>query len=407
MKKADICFFFFLIFLAAFIWLRDASWITSSDEAVPLLVVLPLVFYLGRPWKVIESNKFLALLPFFGALLLFFFGVLSDLTVSLAASFALFLYSWQKVHLEEETLNRARPLLILTLFAFPWVTLDIPALGWWFRLSGAYVTTQFFQLLGYEVVQNGTNIQIGGFEIFIENACSGLNTLQSMLLAGTTLACFTFDTAKKVLFQIPFLFFAAWFANTLRIILTTALALLISIGFVQGDFHIFVGWLTIIFVFLLSYLFFQWEKEHSLFQPLLLFKIALLAYTGYAARELLVAWQTSAFDRQGWAPLAIWVLPCFFKGESTFSSSCALIAIFFTTLGIVGEFNTFAYIGLALAIGATCRNFRIRSFYSFFWLISAISWMPTLGYVLKDLGPDPVFYIRIVLATFGTLVVLL
>jgi exosortase/archaeosortase family protein len=407
MKKTDICFFFFLLLFAAFIWFRNASWITSSDEVIPLLIVLPLVFYLGRPWNLKESEKFLAPAPFFAAILLFFFGVLSDLTISLAASFACFLYSWQKAHLEEETLQRASPLIMLTLFAFPWITLDIPSLGWYFRLSGAYVTTQFFQLLGYEVVQNGTNIQIGGFEIFIENACSGLNTLQSMLLAGTTLACFTFDTAKKVLLQIPFLFFAAWFANTLRIIFTTALALMISIGFVQGDFHIFVGWLTILLVFLLSYLVFRWEKNHRLFNPTVLFRIFLLVFSGYASRELLVAWQACAFDRQGWAALAIWVVPCFFKGENSFSSSGAIFAIFFTTLGIIGEFNTFAYIGLAFAIAICCRNFRIGSLRSLFWLVSSASWMPLLGYLLKEAGPDPVFSIRLLFATLGTLVVLL
>jgi len=407
MKLKDIGFFIFLLAAAAFIWLRNTAWMTSSDDTLPILVALPLAIWLGLPWKLRTPKRFLAPLWVIVAALFFLAGILSDLTILLACGWSACFYAWQKEHLDGQSLTRAKALSALVIMAFPWVTLDAAALGWYFRLSGAYVTSTVLNCFGYDVVGQGTNIKVGETEILVEAACSGLNTLQSLLIAGITLAFFTFDDVKRVFANIPTLFAAAWIANTCRIFLIILLAFYFSPEFVLGEFHIWLGWATIVFVFILLYFFFLWQKKSGRLSPLSLFEVALLLYTGYCSRELLSAWQVCAYDQQGWASLLIWILPCFFGGERKSTRSLSILALLFATAGTIGALNTLSYIGFAFACAAIRRSFSWRSFLSIVWLASAISWMPLLGWLLKAYGLDVVFWARICISTFGTLLALI
>jgi exosortase/archaeosortase family protein len=407
MKPKSIGFFVFLIALAAFIWLRNTAWMTSSDDTLPILVALPLAIWLGMPWKLKEEKRFLAPLWVIGAAVLFLAGILTDLTILLACGWTACFYAWQKEHLEEASLKRAKALSALVIMAFPWVTLDAVPLGWYFRLSGAYVTAFVLNFFGYDVVQKGTNITVGNTEILVEAACSGLNTLQSLLIAGITLAFFTFDNCRRVFANIPNLFAAAWIANTTRIFLIVLLSVYLSPEFVLGPFHIWLGWATIVFIFIILYAFFLWQKRSGRLYPFSFFTIALLLYTGYCSRELVSAWQVCNYDQQGWAALLIWLIPIFFGGEQKNSMALSILAILFATAGFIGALNTLCYIGFACALATLSRSFSWRSICSWCWLFAAASWMPLLGWLLKAYGVDTVFWARIFISTFGTLLALL
>ena len=40
-----------LALLAGFIWARDSSWTSSTLDTLPIVLALPLFFWLGGPWK--------------------------------------------------------------------------------------------------------------------------------------------------------------------------------------------------------------------------------------------------------------------------------------------------------------------------------------------------------------------
>ena len=48
--------------------------------------------------------------------------------------------------------------MVLALLAFPWLSEDLPQLGWWFRLSAAWTAAHLFQVAGFGVTRDGTDL---------------------------------------------------------------------------------------------------------------------------------------------------------------------------------------------------------------------------------------------------------
>ena len=142
---------------------------------------------------------------------------------------------------------------MLPLISFPWITLDADRIGWLFRLSGAQVTAFAFQLFGYDVHQEGTNIIIDKLPISVEAACSGLNTLQSMLIAGTVVNFVLLGETRRYWWNFLLIIFIAWVANTMRIIMLTIAALKEGPAFALGPFHLWGGWAILLVMFLLCW----------------------------------------------------------------------------------------------------------------------------------------------------------
>jgi exosortase/archaeosortase family protein len=260
MKKSDITFGTALLLLAVFIWFRDTTWMSSADDTLPILVTLPLFFWLGMPWQLSSVTPNYQISKFYIAGFLFLLGIILNSTLILAITWSLLLWTWISARVSKDTLPMLRKLLILPLLAFPWISLDFDRIGWWFRLSGTWVTGHLFQLFGYEVEQEGTLLFIEGFPISIEKACAGLNTLQSMLIAGTLLDFIILGSTTKYWYNLLLLPFIGWLANTFRIIVITASAIFISPQFAMGSFHVVGGWLVIITMFLLCWLIFSWQE---------------------------------------------------------------------------------------------------------------------------------------------------
>jgi exosortase/archaeosortase family protein len=120
-------------------------------------------------------------------------------------------------------------------------------------------------MLGYNVDQQGTFLLIDGLPISIEEACAGLNTLQSMLIAGAMLNFIILGKTSLFWFNLPLLFVIGWVANTIRIIVITAAAIYISPKFAMGSFHTIGGWLVIVMMFVLCWIIFslQEPKENT------------------------------------------------------------------------------------------------------------------------------------------------
>ncbi len=247
--------------LAVFIWLRNTDWMTSADDTLPILVALPVFYWLGRPWSLLDQVA--GELPVKGILLavgLLLLGILSNLTLLLAVAWTYLFWLWLKRRTSVPHHASTYKLLVLPLLSFPWVTLDLQTLGWYFRLSGAFITAKVFQLIGLDVHYEGTNLLVNGLPISVEAACAGLNTLQSMLIAGSVIAYIILGETNRYWWNLPVLFAMAWLANTVRILMLSSVGLLFGPQVAMGTFHTVGGWSILMLMFLGCWLIFQLQE---------------------------------------------------------------------------------------------------------------------------------------------------
>jgi exosortase len=242
-----------LSLLAAFIWMRDTSWASDASNVLPSLAALPLFVWIGWPWRLQEPHRFLSPKLLVLAASGFVAGVGLNLTILLAVGWTALLWSWLSLRLTKSDRRPAARGLVLVLLAFPWIALDAGFAGWWFRLSGAEVVSKLFLWGGFDVVKEGTNIRIQGWPISVEAPCSGLNALQSMLIAGTAFASFRLRNHPWYWWNLPFLVVLAWTGNTMRIALLCASLLTFGPDFTSGPFHEWSGWVILMLMFLLCW----------------------------------------------------------------------------------------------------------------------------------------------------------
>lgn len=249
MKGLDRLFLVVLTALAAFIWLRDRSWLTTLEDCLPAFAALPLFIWLGKPW--IWRDEPLTLSPMLlgAAILCLLFGIVAELTLALAMGWSLLCWAWLRARIAVDHLTRIRRLMLLTVMAFPWVTLDAEPVGWWFRLTGAWATGVFYQALGCTVLRVGTDLQVDEFNLAVTAACSGLNTLQSMLVAGAVLAYVQLGQSRWYWWSLPILLAMSWLANTVRILAIAAAGLLRGPEFARTVFHDWGGWGVLVLMF--------------------------------------------------------------------------------------------------------------------------------------------------------------
>jgi len=266
MKLKDWLWLAALTAFAALIWGRDRSWVGNASEVLPILGALPVFVWLGAPWRFTASPFALHLPTLAAAVGLFVLGTLFNLTLLLALGWALAVWSWLQLRVEPADRQRVFRLLALLVMAFPWVTLDAGEVGWWFRLSAAWVTEQFYTLLGLVVTREGTFLKVQGLPVSVEAACSGLKALQAMLIAGTMLAYIQLGRNRRYWWSLPLLILLAWVANTARVLMLTAAALTFGTEFAEGWFHAWGGWFVLMVMFTLcwfSFAFLQWQTAKA------------------------------------------------------------------------------------------------------------------------------------------------
>jgi exosortase/archaeosortase family protein len=239
-----------LLLAAVWIWLRDPSWLSLSTDAAAIVLALPLALWLATPIRLRSEPR-----PLSGALLLtalaaFLAGIVTDLTLLLAIAWSL------------AAVERLRALTIpslptwriglLATFAFPWIYFDAQALGFAFRLSGAWVNESLFATLGFPVEREGTLISIDGLQVSVEAACSGLSLLQALFIGGISVAMLLIPQAKPFMAALLCIPLLAWLANTVRMVVITMVGLSTTVEAASGLFHEWGGLLVILLMLLLA-----------------------------------------------------------------------------------------------------------------------------------------------------------
>lgn len=260
MKRVDYVFLAILTILAVFIWVRDLVWASTADDTLPILIAIPLFIWMGMPWQFKEEPTKISTTGIIAGAAFFFLGIALNMTLLLAIGWTWLLWTWLKDRIPSEKIPSIQKLLVLPLLAFPWISMDLEKIGWWFRLTGAWVVAQIFHILGFDVSQEGTHLLINKLPLSVEAACAGLNTLQSMLIAGSILDYIILGQTSLYWINLPVIVLMAWVTNTVRITVISIAALAVTPEFALGTFHTLGGWLVIMLMFGMCWLIFTMQE---------------------------------------------------------------------------------------------------------------------------------------------------
>jgi len=141
-----------------------------------------------------------------------------------------------------------------------------------------------------------------------------------------------------------------------------------------------------------------------LLERLRLAEAMVLAYCLWHARDLLSAWQRSPHDRLGWLALFIWLVPVLYRGRHLrrdppgWSPLLLGLGLALSFIGEMGSLHLLNHLGLATALAGlaqvTPRQLP--------WVVTAVSWMPLLGWTGSHLFPFMILPMRLALATAGS-----
>lgn len=405
LRSTDTFWLFVLVGYAAFIWFRNLQWMAAADDLVPILAGLPLFVWLKWPFHFAATGGQPSTPALLIAALFFAAGVLTNVTVLLAVSWTVLLWAWLSVRLVDGKSPALRRLLVLPIFSFPWIATDFERLGWWFRLSGAGAVEQILAAGSVPVSRDGTFLLVNGFQLSVEPACSGLNGLQSLLIAGTMLAFITLKHGPWFWPSLLILPLAAWVANVLRILSGAMVPVIMDAEAAArwvGPLHSGAGWIALCVMFALCWMVFSalarvdraaLARARAWTQTAPWLELAILVYAGWRCHTLFDTWFTNPFDRLGWLAFALWILPIGIHAQRTglpFAGSGRLRpwllggGVALICLGDVGTLNAIKYGGVALIfMGFAPRPGR------WLWALTAVAWMPALGWVASRFGIDP------------------
>jgi exosortase/archaeosortase family protein len=226
---------------AVLVWLRDTSWQEFMLDAVPLAAGIPLVWWIGGPWRVRAEGEEFAY-PLWGKI----FVVVGGLIGWLMPSVTMLALTWSLaagmvMRVDYETRMNRWGLWLMLALSFPWLVIEWPAIGWWFRMSAAWATEHFFGFMQFPVTRNGTELVVLGEVIRIEPGCAGWNLLQLTLLTGISLGMHDIRKQRKLMFFVGLMPLLAWVANFVRIVLLTALCLTYGVETANGVWHGLTG----------------------------------------------------------------------------------------------------------------------------------------------------------------------
>jgi hypothetical protein len=132
-------------------------------------------------------------------------------------------------------------------------------------------------------------------------------------------------------------------------------------------------------------------------------EILCLLFCAWAADDLLISWGGTPFLRFGGLTFIIWILPLITylllptTRERKVHTILLAIAVVLAIVGIIGSVNVISHVALALA----CWAFTPLLLYTIPWLITAVSWMPAVGYIFREFSPSHVVTGRVLLAVLG------
>ena len=157
---------------------------------------------------------------------------------------------------------------------------------------------------------------------------------------------------------------------------------------------------------------------------------AIVAFCAWRSAALLDAWRHSPLDRLGWAAFACWLLPLPVlllarpvpatetraPGSDWLFGALLSGSLLTGLFGALGSLNSAAYLGLALAFVAVAAHAMQRTagaagtlprFEFLVWAGAALTWMPVLSWLAKDLPVAALSILRLAAALGASLLLVL
>jgi exosortase len=217
-EKADYTHAYFI--LPIFVWLlcRNQSQLVRKENAAfhnwLILIAACILFVFSR------INRFLFLETF---------------------SFVLFIWAFAAFKWTPSSLRGNCFPLAYLLFLIPPPRLVMDSVTMPLKLISTQASFTVLKLLQVPVVLNGAILEVGGYELFVADACSGYRSIVTLLALGSLYAYLQKTTLLK-----KWLIFASTVpiglaANIFRIVLTGGIAKFFGLKYAEGFFHEFSG----------------------------------------------------------------------------------------------------------------------------------------------------------------------
>jgi exosortase len=214
------------IVLAIGLWLLVRAWPRMKSEARPgstllavaAFAVAGFVYVLGRVWDQFEVETY------------------GFYALSLAGLYA----------------TIGGPGLLSGWFPLAYLLFALPppyAVSWFLtnhlRLLITEATVTFYQFFGFSIVRDGLNILIDQYELAVQNACSGMNSLFSLSAVGLVYVYLRRgDNWWYIAAMLAPIVFFAVFGNFVRVVVVVALTHYFGDAVGQGYLHEATGFLT-------------------------------------------------------------------------------------------------------------------------------------------------------------------
>lgn len=229
-----------LAVLAVYTWTRDVTWRLVAPEAPLLVLVFPGFALLGRPWSESEARPpSLSFAAATSALLVA--GSVLESTFLLAAAWTCLL----RITLALAGVATAHPrpasLYVLVAAGFPWLATDLADLAWPFRTSAASIVAAVLGGIGHRAAAHGSLVHLDGIAISVDDACSGMGTLQACLLPAAILQALPGSRRRSPLALLALVVALAWLTNLVRVLALSGLAVTLGPAAARGPAHTAIG----------------------------------------------------------------------------------------------------------------------------------------------------------------------
>ena len=237
------------IFLPTILFVAHDSWSTEQGAHGPIVMATGL-WLLAREWQYARpfakpAPAMLVGLAFLPLAFLYYVSRVSAIVelegYLMYSLMLLVLYSfvgWRA------TLTMWFPLFYM-IFLFPPPETLVAAMTNPLKVALSQWSVHFLYMLGYPIAQQGVTIQIGQYQLFVADACSGLNSLISL----SAISLFYVYLRHRANFRYAMLLFVmvvpvAIFANFIRIMFLVLLTYYGGEAVAQGFLHQFAGMTT-------------------------------------------------------------------------------------------------------------------------------------------------------------------
>jgi exosortase len=241
-----------IVYFPVFLWMIERWSATDSYYSHGFLIPFISIFIIWHKRKKLEnldvqpSNE--GWLLFFGGIFLYLISALCRIYSTASISLLFVLAGLILLFLGKKYLRELQFPLLFLVFMLPLPLFITAHASFRLKLIAAQLAVAAINSLGVSAIREGSIIKTSHAYLIVEDPCSGIRSLISLIALGALMAYFSGKTHSKkiVLFlsSIPI----AIIANALRIVVLTLISEMYGPRYITGFFHSLMG----IIVFIVS-----------------------------------------------------------------------------------------------------------------------------------------------------------